>query len=156
MYDKVGWKEQTLCRRPGAKTGRRQQQLAQNLPSSIPQVVEWTRRVGLCTARGPGNAQHQPGMSTWHTLKQTHTLLDDFFLFSWFVNLFCYCRWWTWSGSLVWQWAPTRVDLSTLRTSLCRWRSLSLLDRFVRGLLRWPFHSFRYVLLMQMLCCSSN
>lgn len=53
--------------------------------------------------------------------------------------------WWTCSGSSAWQWALTHADRLTPHMCLYCWRSLSLQDTSVSGLLRWPFHSSRYV-----------
>lgn len=58
-------------------------------------------------------------------------------------NLLCLSSWWTCSGDLACQWAPTTTSLSTSRMYVSCWRSLSPRDRSVRGPLKWAFLSSR-------------
>ena len=75
---------------------------------------------------------------TWHEYWIT-SLVCNFLVLSFLSS------WWTCSGNSAWQWAQIHVGLWTLPLCLCCWRSSSLLDRLVRSLLKWPFHSFRYI-----------
>lgn len=68
VYHQVSWEEQPLCRRPCVEAGRRQQQVAQSLPSGAAQVVGRTWCISPRSAGGPGHAQHRPGTSRSHVL----------------------------------------------------------------------------------------
>lgn len=78
LYQQVCREEQPLWRWPGVKAGGRWQQVVQSFPSSVAQVVEWTRCFGPCSAGGAGRAEHQPGLSQH---KQIESILPIFEIF---------------------------------------------------------------------------
>lgn len=122
--------------------------------------MEWTWCVSPHSTRGPGHAQHRSGLSKFNEIKYIYSappehITSRFLLFSFKTDgtLFC-LSWWTCSGSLAWQWAQTPVDLSTPHLCVCCWRLLSLQDKSVRGLLRWPSHSSRFCIFFFSCECS--